>query len=529
VKLPGLPAGAASWRRVLVVGAHAEISSIWQYFGQDGKPGLAGIARFLTWWSRARLYRANPRPPSYMAVLVLGMARRWMPQAQLELIAEPAWIEGLSPAERPGLPTVGSLCRTRDGVRLELENPQATWDAVVCLFPDTIGRGWEPIEAALGRLDIPTRVVINGRGRIFTRDARTDRLLRQRRWLDRWPLPEVVMTLAIALTGGLLALKDVVLGPPAWRSRPRRRQRADPEQTSVTQHTSPPEVRQWWTDNPMTYGVEHGTSSYVRPDGSQQAVAFGSDQFFAQADDVFYRWNPALHPGGRPFSKIFDYDAYVGQNVLEVGCGMGCMAMNWGQQGAKLVAVDLNPVAVTTAQLRFRRRDLAVPVAQVDAQNLSFADGSFAFVYSWGVLHHSPRLRRSLREVHRVLRPGGSAGVMLYHRRSLLYRWMVKWNEGFLGLEDHFLDELALASRYSDGDRQEGNPHTWPITIKEIQEDLFTDFEELTVEVLGTDIPDILDSWFPKLGSRLLPRAVLDALSRRFGWSLWIVAKKGGS
>ena len=41
-------------------------------------------------------------------------------------------------------------------------------------------------------------------------------------------------------------------------------------------------------------------------------------------------------------------------------------------------------------------------------------------MYSFGVLHHTPDINRSVSEVHRVLRPGGIAYVMLYHRDSLV-------------------------------------------------------------------------------------------------------------
>jgi SAM-dependent methyltransferase len=52
-----------------------------------------------------------------------------------------------------------------------------------------------------------------------------------------------------------------------------------------------------------------------------------------------------------------------------------------------------------------------------DGEQLPFEDGSFDFVYSWGVIHHSPRPERLVAEMRRVLRPG-EARAMIYARHS---------------------------------------------------------------------------------------------------------------
>src|SRR5205085_12269324 len=52
-----------------------------------------------------------------------------------------------------------------------------------------------------------------------------------------------------------------------------------------------------------------------------------------------------------------------------------------------------------------------------------FPDATFDVVYSNGVLHHTPDTQRAIDEVHRVLRPGGVAKVMLYNKSSIYY-WL---------------------------------------------------------------------------------------------------------
>lgn len=284
-------------------------------------------------------------------------------------------------------------------------------------------------------------------------------------------------------------------------------------------------IRDWWASYPMTYGREHGSTVFTLEDGRSVQVTFGSREFFVLADKTFYQWNLPHHGEKGYFSRLFPYEGFAGKAVLEVGCGMGCMAMNWAQQGAQVTAVDLNPVSVRLTRQRFDAFHLSGIVQQADAESLPFREAGFDYVYSWGVLHHTPNIRQAIRELFRVLKPGGSAGVMLYHRDSVLYRFLTEYVEGFLNMESRFLSPLELASRYADGGREEGNPYTWPVTRKEVLQDLFIDFQNVRIRTLGTDLPHVFELWFPGLAQKL-PSGWMDALARRFGWSLWITGEK---
>jgi ubiquinone/menaquinone biosynthesis C-methylase UbiE len=55
-----------------------------------------------------------------------------------------------------------------------------------------------------------------------------------------------------------------------------------------------------------------------------------------------------------------------------------------------------------------------------DVENLDFKDGVFDLVYSWGVLHHTPNTPAAIGHILRVLKPGGQAKIMIYHKWSLV-------------------------------------------------------------------------------------------------------------
>lgn len=280
------------------------------------------------------------------------------------------------------------------------------------------------------------------------------------------------------------------------------------------------DVRDWWRDNPMTYATEHGRTGYK--DGRYE---MGTAEFFDRLDREFYSWNRPLH-GDHPFDRLFPFDDYgKGKKVLEIGCGLGTLAMSWARHGVDITAVDLNPVSVEQTRKRFELMRLDGRIEPMDARQLSLPDNSFDYVYSWGVLHHSPDIVQSLKEMMRVLKPGGGFGLMVYNRRSLLHWYKTVYTEGFLHYENCFLGPLQLASRYGDGARAEGNPHTWPETKESLRAMLGPSSKDLRVKVLGTDLDTVFHASLPGLGL-FLPSWAKKSWARRFGWSLWASGHK---
>ena len=109
-------------------------------------------------------------------------------------------------------------------------------------------------------------------------------------------------------------------------------------------------------------------------------------------------------------------DALVGKRCLDVGCGGGRYTIAMARMGAELV-VGMDVGAAGVADARGRAAELGearVAFQQGSALQLPFPDHAFDFVCCSGVLHHTPGVERGLAEVHRVLRPGGRAYLLLY-------------------------------------------------------------------------------------------------------------------
>jgi ubiquinone/menaquinone biosynthesis C-methylase UbiE len=125
-----------------------------------------------------------------------------------------------------------------------------------------------------------------------------------------------------------------------------------------------------------------------------------------------------LEPYIRDFAR---FQEGKGKEVLEIGVGMGADHVEWAKSGPRsLVGIDLTPRAIEHTRKRLATQALGADVRLGDAENLPFPDASFDLVYSWGVLHHSPDTPKAVEEVFRVLRPAGTARIMIYHKHSLI-------------------------------------------------------------------------------------------------------------
>jgi ubiquinone/menaquinone biosynthesis C-methylase UbiE len=126
----------------------------------------------------------------------------------------------------------------------------------------------------------------------------------------------------------------------------------------------------------------------------------------------------ALEPYIFEFAKFHEA---AGKAVLEIGVGMGADHLNFALHTPKrLCGIDLTERAIAITHARLTKDGKTSELLRADAENLPFPDNSFDIVYSWGVLHHTPDTQKAFKEVCRILKPGGVARIMIYHKWSIV-------------------------------------------------------------------------------------------------------------
>ena len=126
----------------------------------------------------------------------------------------------------------------------------------------------------------------------------------------------------------------------------------------------------------------------------------------------------------REFENIKkDYNDY-----LEIGCGQGVDAINISKllsKKSKYIAIDFSKESIEIAKRHLIQKKVSENFAvepyfqEGDAQALNFENEKFDFIYSMGVLHHTPDPQKCIDEIYRVLKTNGEALIFLYKKGSL--------------------------------------------------------------------------------------------------------------
>lgn len=167
------------------------------------------------------------------------------------------------------------------------------------------------------------------------------------------------------------------------------------------------DVRAFWEANPLFAGE----SSF--PTGSRE---FFEEHSFVYEQDCF---------AGRIDSRIFP-DGSNREKALDLGCGPGFWTIELARNGVKkIIAADLTQNAILLTRKRAIIYGVEIETSLQNAERLSFEDSSFSHVNCQGVIHHTPDTEACVREIARVLRPGGTALISVYYKNLFLRSWPI--------------------------------------------------------------------------------------------------------
>lgn len=219
------------------------------------------------------------------------------------------------------------------------------------------------------------------------------------------------------------------------------------------------------------------------------------------------------------FDDIVRFDEWKHKDVLEVGVGLGSDHFRFARNRNRMFALDLSREHLTHTHRHLKLERLTTRPIYGDAESMPIRDNTFDLVYSFGVLHHTPNTQAAVTEVHRVLKPCGTAIIGLYHRNSyffwgttMLFNGVLRgglWRKGWRRLlsEIEFREDpnsaLPLVKVYS---RRQAK---W----------LFNQFSR--VEIIASHVHPVSFQRFAPFS-----RAFLERFFGWFGWYLVIKARK---
>ena len=141
------------------------------------------------------------------------------------------------------------------------------------------------------------------------------------------------------------------------------------------------------------------------------------------AEDFFKQYREFRYRKEHHLNYHIDWQTAKNKDVLEIGSGIGADGTRWAKYAKSYTAIDLTNEAVKSTKLHLKALGLKGNSLKGNAESLPFHGDAFDIIYSHGVLHHTPSIRRALRDIYRVLRRNGAVILMLYDKNSFNY-WL---------------------------------------------------------------------------------------------------------
>jgi SAM-dependent methyltransferase len=243
-------------------------------------------------------------------------------------------------------------------------------------------------------------------------------------------------------------------------------------------------------------------------------------EYFEEVDRRFFGSSRPYMPYRElPFEREIPFEKLPNLDMLEIGVGQGCHAGLIAPRARSFTGIDLTESAVESTRKRMELLGVkTVRILQMDAEEMTFPDASFDYIWTWGVIHHSADTRRILEQMHRVLRPCGRANVMVYHRSI----WKYHVFDGFLKklVLHHFRGRTVHDAVQAATDGALARFYT-QAEWRDLVSDLFT-VDECRIYGLKSDVIPLPAGQIKDLIEGILPDALSRTFTNTFGWGSFL-------
>jgi SAM-dependent methyltransferase len=249
------------------------------------------------------------------------------------------------------------------------------------------------------------------------------------------------------------------------------------------------EVKKFWNDRPCN--IKHSSKE------------IGTKEYFNEVERKKFFVEPHI-------LKFTEFPQWKNKKVLEVGCGLGTVGIQFSLNGADYTGVELSRESLEIAKKRFEVFEQTGKFYSGNAEELSsfVPVETYELIYSFGVIHHSPHPEKIVSEIKKYMNGNSVLKIMLYAKDS--------WKNYMI---DAGLDQPEA---------QYGCPIANTYTKQDVVE-LLDGYEVLSIEqdhIFPYQIEPykkgkyIKQPWFDAM-----PIGMFETLEKNLGWHLLITAK----
>jgi SAM-dependent methyltransferase len=177
----------------------------------------------------------------------------------------------------------------------------------------------------------------------------------------------------------------------------------------------------------------------------------------AEESSEYLKWRASIYPLFSEYMEI--YGDHSGEVVLDYGCGPGNDTVGFliSSNAKKIIGLDVSQKALSLASLRINLHEVdpsrvELILSSDGTEAIPLDDGAVDYIHCLGVIHHTTHPGHVLRELARVLKPGGRGSIMVYNRQSIFFHLWVAYQRQIVNGDFPGLDADSAFSKATDGE-----------------------------------------------------------------------------